>query len=134
MTYIVNSSSTSARCFSGASLAQIARRMTPVERAVLAADIIDGKVVLQGLTAKSVAHLVGTNQSYMFAALRATPVQRAAILAGTRPLMPACARSMPTVIDWAEVDTGKIVEAIKLIGIDRALEAAIAVEAEHAGT
>ena len=89
MTYIVNSSSTSARCFSGASLAQIARRMTPVERAVLAADIIDGKVVLQGLTAKSVAHLVGTNQSYMFAALRATPVQRAAILAGTRPLMPA---------------------------------------------
>jgi hypothetical protein len=133
--YKSNGSNTSVRrTITGASLAQLARHMTPTEKAIFAAEILDGEITLQGLTAKSVAHLVGINQSYLFAALRATAQERTAILAGTRPLMPERTRSLPTVIDWAEVDTGKIVEAIKMIGLDRTLEAAIAVEAEHAGT
>jgi hypothetical protein len=134
MQYKLNGSSASARCVTGASLAQIAWRMTPIERAVLAADIIDGKVVLQGLTAKSVAHLVGTNQSYMFAALRASPEQRAKILAGTRPLMPTRARPVPSpaAFAWANVEDEVLVEAVKMIGLDRTLNAAA--EAERTAT
>jgi len=43
------------RAISGASLAQLRRRMSAAERAVLAADIVNGRVVLQGLAVKAIA-------------------------------------------------------------------------------
>ena len=43
------------RAITGASLAQLRRRMSAAERACLAADIVDGRVVLQGLTVKAIA-------------------------------------------------------------------------------
>jgi hypothetical protein len=130
---MLNYSNGGRRAISGASLAQIARRMTPVERAVLAADVVDGRILIQGLTAKSVAHLVGTNQSYMFAALRLSPEHRQAVLNGTRPLVPPRARRQPAAaIDWGAVGDDELVEAVRQIGVDRALNAAAA--AEHAST
>jgi hypothetical protein len=124
--------SLSGTSLSGASLAQRVRRMTPPQRAVLAAEILDGRVALQGLTAKSVAAMCGVNASYMFAALRCTPEQRASVAAGERPLIET--RSRPALpAHWADADAAKIVEVIRSIGVDRALTAAIEVEAEHVG-
>ena len=62
----------SRRAISGASLAQIRRRLSAAERAVLAADIVDGRIVLQGLTVKAIAALVGVNVGYVDCALRLT--------------------------------------------------------------
>jgi len=46
------------RAISGASLAQLRRRMSAAERACLAADIVDGRVVLQGLTVKAIPEAI----------------------------------------------------------------------------
>jgi hypothetical protein len=101
--------------------------MAPVEKAVLAADILDGKVILQGLTAKSVAQLVGANASYMYAAAKLTPEQRLEVRAGKRPLLQP-RRCTPAPIDWSEVDTGQFVEVIKLIGVEKAFDAVVEAE------
>jgi hypothetical protein len=115
------------RCLSGASISQLIRHMSPTERAILGAELVEGRIVLEPPTAKTVGGLVGVNQSYVFAALKLTPAQRGAVLAGERPLIePRRCASAP--IDWTNVETGKIVEAIKMIGLDRTLDAAIEVE------
>jgi hypothetical protein len=135
MLYDCNGSRASApRSISGHSLAQRLRRMSAPERAVLAADIIDGRVLLQGLTAKSIATIVGVNQNYLFAALRATPEQRTAIKNGMRPLIQPQPDVMPapTTIDWARVDDTVLTDVVRAIGVDRTLDAAAAVE--HATT
>src|SRR5262249_60848293 len=82
------------RVISGAGLAQVLRRLSPTERALLGADILDGMVIVSGLTAKSVAVLVGVSASYLSAAARATPEQRAEIQDG-RPLILPRARALP---------------------------------------
>ena len=74
------------RAISGVSLAQLRRHMAAPERACLAADIIDGRVVLQGLTAKGIAALCGVNLAYVNAALNLTPEQRCEASRGARPL------------------------------------------------
>jgi len=109
------------RAITGASLAQRRRRMSAAERACLAADIVDGRIVLQGLTVKAIAALVGVNVGYVDRALRLTPEQRAEVCRGDRPLAaprPPCA------------DFEALVEAIRRAGLDRTLEAAV--EAERA--
>src|SRR5262249_31522870 len=112
------------RAISGAGLAQLRRRMSAAERACLAADIIDGRVILQGLTAKAIATLVGVNLGYVDRALRLTPEQRAEVCRGDRPLvLPQARTSAP--VDWAKIGDDMLVEAVRRIGIDRALNAVI---------
>jgi hypothetical protein len=112
----------------GASLAQIARRKCPIERAILGAELVEGRVVLEPPTARAACTLVGVSYGYVLAALKLSPEQRNAVLAGERPLIEERSHSLPAY--WANADTGQIVEAIRLIGVDRALTAAIAIEAE----
>ena len=115
------------RCLSGASLAQLKRKMSPAARAVLAANVLDGRVVIVGLTRKTVTALCGSSPNYVSAALRTTPEQRAAIVRGERPLIrprpPA-----PAPIDWAKIDDAPLVEAVRRIGLERTLDAAIAAD------
>jgi len=109
------------RAITGAGLAQLRRRMSAAERACLGADIIDGRVILQGLTAKAVAALVGVSVGYVDRALRLTPEQREQVRHGDRPLAaprPPCA------------DFEALVDAIRRAGLDRTLKAAV--EAERA--
>jgi len=115
------------RCLSGASISQLVRRMSPVERAILGAELVEGRVVLEPPTAKTVAGLVGINQGYVFAALRLSPEQRGAVLAGERPLMPPRHCTSIPAMGW-----GELVEELRLIGVDKTLEAAV--EAERATT
>jgi hypothetical protein len=111
------------RCVSGASISQLVRHMSPVERAILGAELVEGRVTLEPPTAKTVGGLVGVSQNYVFAALRLTPAQRDAVLAGDRPLIQP-QRCLSAPIGWTE-----LVEELRLIGTDKTLEAAV--EAEH---
>jgi len=118
----------SRRTISGAGLSQLRRRMTAVERAVLAAEIIDGRVILQGLTTRTVADLTGSNLAYVHAALSLSVNEREQVLNGTRSLIePAEVRSRPP-MDWARFGQLELVEAVKQIGVDRVLDAAVAAE------
>src|SRR5262245_2378698 len=116
------------RAISGASLAQLRRHMRAAERACLAADIVDGRVALQGLTTKAIAALVGVSVGYVDRALRLTPEQRVEVSRGARPLPPAQKHTNDRSINWNAVDDDVLVEAIRRIGIDRALNAAVAAE------
>jgi len=80
---------------SGASLAQLVRRMSAPGRACLVADIADGRVVLQGLTIKAIAALAGVNLSYVHVALNLTPEQRTEVRRGARPLISPRLRAAP---------------------------------------
>src|SRR5262249_14543651 len=88
------------RAITGAGLAQLRRRMSAAERACLAADIIDGRVILQGLTAKAVAALAGVSVGSVDRALRLTPEHRAEVCRGDRPLVQPRARAPVSPIDW----------------------------------
>jgi hypothetical protein len=72
---------------------------------------------------------VHASESYVYAALKLTPEQRAAVLAGERPLIAAPARPVAGSA-WEKVDPDKITALIRSIGVDRAIDAAIKVEAE----
>src|SRR5262249_16382766 len=109
----------------GASLAQRRWRMSAAERACLAADIVDGRVVLQGLTVKAIAALVGVNVGYVDRALRLTPEQRAEVCRGDRPLLAPRPHADAPAFNWNAVGDEMLVEAIRRIGIDRALNAVI---------
>jgi hypothetical protein len=129
---MLNYDNGSPSAISGASLAQLVRRMSAPQRAILAADILDGRTILQGLTAKSIAMIVGASPAYVWAALRCSPERREQIKRGERPLIPSQPRAVPatTTIDWAAVDDVALTDIVRTIGIDRALNAAVA--AEHA--
>jgi hypothetical protein len=115
------------RAISGASLAQLRRHMPAAERACLAADIVDGRVILQGLTAKSVASLCGVNMAYVNVALNLAPEQREEVRRGRRSLVPPPPKPSPA-FDWDTVNDDVLVEAVRKIGIDRALHAMIVAE------
>jgi hypothetical protein len=98
--------------------------MNASQRAVLAADIIDGRLVVMGLTRKTVTSLCGASVNYVNAALRTTPEQRARIARGERSLIRSRPRT-PTPIDWNSINDDVLVEAVRRIGIERTLDAAI---------
>jgi hypothetical protein len=125
MSYISNGSHASSRTLSGASLAQKIRRMTPPQRAVMAAEILDGALIVQNLTAKSIVMIVNANMAYVCAALRSTPEQRELVKRGQRPLIPTRARALraPAAIDWHSVDDAALTETVRSIGIERTLSA-----------
>ena len=113
------------RAISGASLAQLRRRMSAPERACLGADIIDGRVILQGLTAKAIAALVGVSVGSVDRALRLTPEQREQVKRGDRPLVLPRAYA-PT--DAGCMSDDMLVEVVRRVGIDRALHAMVVAE------
>lgn len=130
MLYNSNGSSTSPRVLSGASLAQRVRRMTAPQKACLVADVLDGKIILTALTAKSIATIVGANFSYVHHALRLSSEAREQVKRGLRPLAPVQRRPSPTpaAINWDVVDDATIEEWIRAVGVDRTLDVAAAVE------
>jgi hypothetical protein len=121
----LNKGNGSTRSLSGASLAQRLRGLTPQQRAVLAADIIDGRVALLELTAKSVTALCGANTAYVAAALACSAEECDRVRRG-RGRLPKRARRWP--VDWAAAGDVMLLEAIRKAGLDRTLDAAVAVE------
>jgi hypothetical protein len=64
------------------------RKDSKAVRAVVGADILDGRVSLQNLTGKLVAQAQGISTTYLAAARRLSPAQRDAVRRGERPLIP----------------------------------------------
>jgi hypothetical protein len=102
------------------------RHMTPAQRAVLAAEIIEGRVILQGLTAKAVVALTGANQPYVSIALRLNHEERVAVASGNRPMVRSRPRPQASTVDWWRLNEDALLAAIN------ELEHPTAVEVEHA--
>lgn len=96
-------------------------RRSPIERALLAADILAGRVDLVGLTAKQIAVMLKTNQPYVDAARDLSAAERRLVEAGLRPLKPA---KRPTL----QCDDEVLTRAIRRLGVDRVLEIAAQLE------
>jgi|SRR5215831_12300604 len=75
------------RAISGASLAQLLKNMSAPERAIMAADILDGHVVIVGLTRRMVTAMCRADAGYVDRALRLTRAQRAEVCRGDRQLV-----------------------------------------------
>jgi len=64
----------------------------------------------------------------MSAAERLTPEQRGEVCRGARPLVLPRAPAPASRIDWNAINDDDLVEAVRQIGIDRALAAAVEAE------
>jgi hypothetical protein len=114
------------RVISGRGLAH--RRLNARQRAVLAADVVDGIVAVQ-LSAKQVAQLLGVSAPYIALAQQFSPEKRAAILSGKdstsfvgllNPPTPQLALSAPRLaITWNEANDDALLANVRAAGITR---------------
>jgi hypothetical protein len=103
------------------------RKLSKTERAILGAEILDGRVVLQGLTLKLIATAVGVSTSYIAAARRATPDQRRAIRHGLRPLVQP--QNKPKALPAPVAPQEKLAAIVAEVGgVDAALDLLAAAE------
>jgi hypothetical protein len=101
-------------------------KLSKTERALLGADILDGITLLQNLTTTQVAAAVGVSPSYVQAARRLAPLERAAVEHGQRPLIqPRATRTADPVERLAEI--------IAEIGVDQTLDLLAVSEGERVG-
>jgi hypothetical protein len=124
MVYHITNGNANSVSITGRSLAGRIPHMKPVERAVLAADILEGKVVLVDVMAKTVATLCGVSTTYMAGAAKLSEAERAEVLAGQRSLLepnqPRPRHRAPTpAIDYAAELQRILAEAINQIGADQ---------------
>jgi hypothetical protein len=118
----------------GAGLAN--RQLDKRQRAILAADVLDGVVRLDP-SQKQLAQIFGVSVPYVMIARKLSPGKRAAILRGWDPtpfteLMNPPPRQLslagpviPTMKAITDIDLQNL---IRTVGIERALDAAVAVE------
>jgi hypothetical protein len=115
----------------GASLAQRLRGWNALEKAAFVAFWIDGKVTITGLTVKAMIEIVRANTSYVYAMLKYSNEARVQVCQGLRPLFSE--KTKPAQLDLPlierEMSDDEVLATIKKIGVNRALEAAAAIEA-----
>jgi hypothetical protein len=97
-------------------------KLSSVERAFLASDLVSGDKLLVRPTIVQAAMLARVNKTYAWWAIRQQG-NRAEIEAGYLPLVPA-----REVKPSAPVSDGELFDIVRDVGIGRVLEAAIAVE------
>jgi hypothetical protein len=117
----------------GRSLAGRLRHMNAVQRAILAARIVEGKVALVDLTARSIAELCCVSVPYMAAAARLSDEDRLSVLRGKHSLLEPnqpCPRyrAPAPAIDYSAELERILADAINRIGTDPVLDAALAAE------
>jgi hypothetical protein len=99
-------------------------KRSPVERAILAADVIAGRVVITDLTQQQVMSLLRASKPYVAAARRLSRTERQAVFAGWRPLVvKPTKRSAPT-----PSDAETLANIVARHGVDAALEMIVAAE------
>jgi hypothetical protein len=106
-------------------------KLSKAERAVIGADIIDGRAFLQGPTVKLVSIAVGCSTGSVFQALKLTPEQREAVNRRERPLVqPKKSAPVPVQgeLDFDKLDDAALAREIRKVGIERVLDAAAAAE------
>jgi hypothetical protein len=115
----------------GASLAH--RHLNARQRAVLAADALDG-LVRFAPTQNQVAAAFGVSVPYIMAARRLSPDQRATILQGSdstsfAELIQPRQRRLKLRLPNFAITNDELVRAVRAVGVNRVLDAAIAAEA-----
>jgi hypothetical protein len=120
-TKLNGSATTPRRVISGRGLSH--RHLSKRQRAVLAADIVDGIVTVQ-LSAKQVAQLVGVSVPYITLAQQFTPEGRASIMSGTDDISFVGLLNPPTpqpalAITWNEANDDALLANVKAAGITR---------------
>jgi hypothetical protein len=114
------------RTITGRDLAH--KKRTPTQRALLAADLASGRVIVTGLTLRQATMLTGASPSYASVAARLDGNERIAVARGWRRLLPYSTKpAMPTPKP-ALVNDAELIELVRSVGIDRTLAAAVAVE------
>ena len=128
MTYTNGNGSTTAsrRVISGRGIAH--RHLNKRQRAVLAADLVDGIVTIQ-LTIKQAAQLLGVSAAYIALAQQFTPERRAAIMSGKdatsfvtllNPPTPRLALPAPSsVVNWHQANDDALLANVRAAGINR---------------
>jgi protein-disulfide isomerase-like protein with CxxC motif len=101
-------------------------RASQAAKAVDAADLVDGRAVLQNLTLRMAATAYGVSMGSVARARRLSPDQRQDVRAGRRPLvLPSPAAPVPTIITSPAALVMSPQEAlswvVSQIGIDRTL-------------
>jgi hypothetical protein len=106
------------------------RKASKAARAVIAADILDGLMVLQNPTVSIVTVALGVSASSVANARRLTPEQRDAVRKGRRPLVlptkpaplrlppPAVANSAPAPVSARE----KLAEVVAEVGVNTTID------------
>jgi hypothetical protein len=105
--------------------------MTKTERGFLGADVAKGYAALPDPTVADIAERLGVSTAYVYAAMRCTPEERAAVLLGARPLVPEDLDRA-----WAQADEATrarhVVKVADYVGPDRLLDLAADRETKHA--
>ena len=120
---------TTQKVITGASI--VHRQLDKRQRAILAADVLDGMVTFSP-SQTQLANLLGVSAPYIIAARRLSAGKRAAILRGWDPtsftdLVRPQQRQL-LVSNCASITNLQLEHVIRAVGVDRALEAAVAVE------
>jgi hypothetical protein len=112
----------------GASLAH--RKSSKPQRAVAAANIYDGLTVYQP-TQRELAGIYGVSVSLINRARQLSPERRKAIVQGRigLPPLPATRLALPAPKHVEKMGEADLVNLVRRIGVNRVLEAAVAVEA-----
>lgn len=103
-------------------------RRTPIERALLAADLASGRAVLVEPTMRQIVLLTGASPSYAAAAAALDEGERRSVLRGWRPMIPQQVKRREAPIDWARIDDSALINGARALGTDRMLAAAVAAE------
>jgi hypothetical protein len=106
----------------GRSLALKLPHLSAAHRAVLLADIYDGTIPLEHLTVSQLALLMGVSRQYAHAALNLTAEQRLAVKRKQRSLI------QPKPLNGGDPVHDDIVNVVRLLGVERVLQAAVEVE------
>jgi hypothetical protein len=115
------------RTITGQNLAR--KKRTPTERGLLAADLAAGRVVVSDLTLRQAVMLTGASPSYASAAAALDDRERSAVARGWRRLIPYIAKqALPVPAPTIAITDRDLESVIRVVGIDRMLEAAVAVE------
>jgi hypothetical protein len=120
------------KMIAGAGLAH--RRLTALQRAVLVADVLDGAVAFSP-SQKQLAALFGVSAAYVRGAQKLSSELREAILHGwdSRPLAELMHQTRQLQLklpasNCASITNAYLENVIRAAGVDRVLEAAVAVE------
>jgi len=71
------------------------RKLSKAARALLAAEIKEGAIMLTDMSVRQIAATVGVSVGYVNAALKASPLHREAVRRGLRPLVEPRAKAGP---------------------------------------
>ena len=114
--HVYSSSSEPVQVLSGRELDREVRTATPTKRALLAADVEAGRLLVERPTARQARLITGSSPCYLYAARLLSPMERAAVRTG-RASLAAKARERRQLTD------SKLDQLVSQLGAERVMAA-----------